>query len=62
MSLRSAVAKVMALSPDGRMGATILRNGEPPILDRAEIEALRIYRVSKIIPESDGARAHRFVK
>ena len=38
MSLRSAVAKVMALSPDDRMGATIFRNGEPPILDRAEIE------------------------
>jgi hypothetical protein len=38
MSLRSAVAKVMALSPDDRMGAVIFRNGEPPILDRAEIE------------------------
>jgi hypothetical protein len=38
MSLRSAVAKVMALSPDDRMGATIFRNGELPILDRAEIE------------------------
>jgi len=38
MSLQSAVAKVMALPPDDRMGATIFRNGEPPILDRAEIE------------------------
>jgi hypothetical protein len=34
MSLRSAVAKVMALSPDDRMGATIFRNGEPPIPDQ----------------------------
>jgi hypothetical protein len=38
MSLHSAVDNVMALSPDDRMGATIFRNGEPPILDRAEIE------------------------
>jgi|HubBroStandDraft_6_1064221.scaffolds.fasta_scaffold764218_2 hypothetical protein len=38
MSLRSAVAKVMALPPDDRIGATIFRNGEPPSLDRAQIE------------------------
>jgi hypothetical protein len=38
MSLRSAVAKVMALPPDDRIGATIFRNGDPPILDRAQIE------------------------
>jgi hypothetical protein len=40
MSLRGAVAKVMALPPDDRIGATIFRNGEPPILDRAEIEEI----------------------
>jgi hypothetical protein len=40
MSLRSAVAKVMALPPDDRLGATIFRNGEPPTLDRAEIEEI----------------------
>jgi hypothetical protein len=40
MSLRSAVAKVLALSPDDRIGATISRNGEPPILDRADIEEI----------------------
>jgi hypothetical protein len=38
ISLRSAVAKVMALPPDDRIGATISRNGEPPILERADIE------------------------
>jgi hypothetical protein len=38
MSLRSAVAKVMALPPDDRIGATISRNGEPSSLDRAQIE------------------------
>ena len=38
MSLRSAVAKVMALPPDDRIGATIFRNGEPPVFDRAQIE------------------------
>jgi hypothetical protein len=38
MSLRSAVAIVMALPPDDRIGATIFRNGEPSSLDRAQIE------------------------
>jgi hypothetical protein len=28
----------MALPPDDRIGATIFRNGDPPILDRAQIE------------------------
>jgi hypothetical protein len=38
MTLRSAVAKVMALPPDDRIGVTISRNGDPAILDRAQIE------------------------
>jgi hypothetical protein len=38
MTLRSAVAKVMALPPDDRIGVTIFRNGDPSILDRAQIE------------------------
>jgi hypothetical protein len=58
MSLRSAVAKVMALSPDDRMGVTIFRNGEPPILDRAEIEDIADLPGFQDIPESDGAE-HR---
>ena len=40
MTLRNAVAKVMALPPDDRMGARISRNGEPSILDRAQIEEI----------------------
>jgi hypothetical protein len=40
MTLRSAVAKVMALPPDDRMGATIFRNGEPSTLDRTQIEVI----------------------
>jgi hypothetical protein len=38
MTLRSAVAKVMALPPDDRIGVTIFRNGDPSSLDRAQIE------------------------
>jgi hypothetical protein len=38
MSLRDAVAKVMALPSDDRIGATIFRNGDPSMLDRAQIE------------------------
>jgi hypothetical protein len=38
MTLRSAVATVMALPPDDRIGVTIFRNGDPSSLDRAQIE------------------------
>jgi hypothetical protein len=38
MTLRSAVAEVMALPPDDRIGATIFRDGDPSILHRAQIE------------------------
>jgi hypothetical protein len=38
MTLRSAVAKVMALPPDDRIGVAIFRNGDPSMLDRAQIE------------------------
>ena len=38
MTLRSAVAKVMALPPDDRIGVTIFRNCDPSSLDRAQIE------------------------
>jgi hypothetical protein len=40
MTLRTAVAKVMALSPQERATATIFREGEPPILDAAQIEGI----------------------
>jgi hypothetical protein len=52
MSLRSAVAKVMALSPDDRMGPRFLEMGSRRSWTARRSRALRIYRVSKIIPEA----------
>jgi hypothetical protein len=55
MSLRSAVAKVMALSPDDRMGPRFLEMASRRSWTARRSKTLRIYRVSKIIPESGGA-------
>jgi hypothetical protein len=40
MTLKSAVAKVMALPLQERDTATIFREGEPSILDATQIEAI----------------------
>jgi hypothetical protein len=40
MTFKTAIAKVMALPPGERVKFTIFREGEPPILDAAQIEAI----------------------
>lgn len=40
MTLKTAVTRVMALPPQERATATIFREGEPPILDATQIEAV----------------------
>jgi hypothetical protein len=38
LTLKTAVAKVIALPPQERVTVTIFREGEPPTLDAAQIE------------------------
>ena len=40
MTLRSAVERALTRDPQKQTGATIFRDGEPPILDLPQIERL----------------------
>ena len=53
MTLKTAVAKVMALPPQERATATIFREGEPSILDAAQIEAIAR------IPGFENSKGHK---
>jgi hypothetical protein len=40
MTLRSAVRRFMALPPDHRLAVSLLRDGNPSLIDPADLEAL----------------------
>jgi hypothetical protein len=50
MKLRSAVLRAMTLLPKERKRATILRQGEPAILNFEEIKALAAQWAQRLVP------------
>lgn len=50
MTLRSAVSRAMTLLPDERKGATIVRDGDPAILNFDQIKNLAAEWHERLVP------------